>query len=104
MTAAAAPDANAHHHYRPAGDVHVRDFDGELVVLDLAKGDYFGLNEVGAKLWSGLVAGQSPAEVADALFADYDVTRERLLADLVALTGELLARGLIEPTAATAAP
>lgn len=88
-------DPNAR--YRPTADVHVRDFDGELVVLDLAKGDYFGLNEIGAKLWAALVDGRSPSEVADELVSSYDVGRDRLLADLIALTSELLTRGLIEP-------
>jgi hypothetical protein len=76
-------------------DVHVRTFDGELVILDLARGDYFGVNEVGARLWIGLVAGRTPREIAMEIHGDYEVSPELLLADLVSLTHELIARGLV---------
>ena len=44
-------------------NVHARHFDGEMVVLDLDWGDYFGLNEVGMRMWSELAVGRTPAEV-----------------------------------------
>ena len=78
-------------------DVHVREFDGSLVILDLARGDYFGVDEVGAKLWEGLARGESPAEVAAAIGPDYDVDPGVLERDLVRLTDELVARGLVTP-------
>ncbi len=81
---------------RVTQDVHVREFDGELVILDLAKGDYFGIDEIGARLWRGLERGQSCAEIADELIADYETDRARLLADLLALANELLTKGLVE--------
>ena len=31
--------------FRVVGDVHVKEFDGEMVLLDLTKGEYYGLNE-----------------------------------------------------------
>lgn len=76
-------------------NVTAREFDGELVILDLAGGQYFGVNEVGARLWERLLLGKSPAEVASELAADYDVEPAQLLADLLALTDELLARRLV---------
>jgi hypothetical protein len=76
-------------------DVHVRTFDGELVLLDLARGDYFGVNEVGARLWQGLVAGKTPREIALEIQDDYDVMPEALLDDLLKLTTELVTRGLV---------
>lgn len=80
-----------------AKDVHVRDFDGELVILDLANGDYFGVNEVGARLWDGLSRGKSANEIADELAPDYDVAPSRLLVDLLALANDFVARGLLTP-------
>jgi len=83
-------------HFRAAADVHTRAFDGETVLVDLKKGDYYGLDPLGAKLWEGVVAGKTAREVAAAAIADLEVTPERLLADLVALAGELCERGLLE--------
>jgi hypothetical protein len=76
-------------------DIHVRTFDGEAVILDLARGDYFGVSEVGARLWEGLAAGKTPREIAAEIEVDYEVTTEALLADLVKLTNDFLTRGFV---------
>ena len=81
--------------FRITPDVHARVFDGETVLVDLRKGDYFGLNELGGKLWEGLVLGKSPREIAQSLEGTLDVAPDQLLTDLVALARELAERGLI---------
>jgi len=82
-----------------AKDIHTREFDGELVLLDLAGGDYFGVNEVGARLWAGLVAGKTPREVAAEIRDEYDVSLEVLLDDLIGLTRDFVMRGLVHAKA-----
>ena len=82
--------------------VHARNFDKDLVILDLAKGSYFGLDELGAKLWEGLIQGESPATVARKVAGDYDVDVARIETDLVELTHELVVRGLVEAVATSA--
>jgi hypothetical protein len=85
-------------HARVAAHVHTRAFDGELVVLDLDGGDYFGLDPLGSRLWRGLEQGSTPAEIATSLVGEYDVGYDRLLADLVTLADELVGRGLLVPS------
>jgi Coenzyme PQQ synthesis protein D (PqqD) len=82
---------------RPTKSVHVREFDGEMVLLDLERGEYFGLDELGGKVWRALVQGETPQEIAIHLEPEHDVSLETLVADLVALTDELVRRGLAEP-------
>lgn len=88
---------------RCSRNVFARDFEGELVLLDLARGDYYGLDEVGAALWHGLVAGRTVAEIAADLGSQYDVDDARLRQDLVALLEELVAKGLVEAVPSEAA-
>ncbi len=83
--------------FRSAADVHTRAFDGETVLVDLRGGDYFGLNELGARLWEGVVAGKTPREVAASLGGLFKVEPDQLLADLLALAHELVERGLLIP-------
>jgi hypothetical protein len=80
---------------RPADSVHVRTFDREMVILDLARGEYFALDEVGAKLWVGLENGKTVEEVAREVVEQYETSMDRALADLVALADDLIARGLM---------
>lgn len=84
--------------FRASTSVHAREFDGELVIVDLHHGDYFGLDEVGARMWGDLVRGKSPREIALALVADYDADEARLLGDVVKLAQDCLGRGLLVQT------
>lgn len=85
---------------RCSRNVFARDFEGELVLLDLARGDYYGLDEVGAALWHGLMAGRTVAEIAADLGPRYEVDDDQLRQDLVALLEDLFAKGLVEVEAA----
>jgi hypothetical protein len=70
-------------------------FDTEAVILDLRDGVYYGLDGVGASMWSLLQRPTSLRALRDAIVAEYDVEPARCLADLRELCAELLRRGLI---------
>jgi hypothetical protein len=82
--------------FRSAGAVHARRFDDSTVVLDLTRGEYFSLNEVGSAIWEGLSAGRSVGEVAGRLVEEYDVDLPTARRDVQALVARLLASGLLE--------
>ena len=83
---------------RPTSDVMFREVSGEAVLLDLTKGQYYGLDEIGCRVWSLLHEGASVAAILDELVAEYDVEGSVLSADIEELIGELRAAGLVEPT------
>ncbi len=83
----------------PKEHVHVREFDGELVVLDLKKGEYYALREVGVLAWQRMAAGKTFEEVAVEVAGSYDVAVAVALNDLLALGNEWVGRGLVEPVA-----
>lgn len=77
--------------------VHVvsRQVDGELVILDLESGIYFGLDEVGARFWALASEGASLSAVFEAMLHEYDVDAETLEHDIRSLVSELEKRKLI---------
>ena len=75
--------------------VMARKVGNETVILDLASGNYFGLDPVGARMWQLMEAGTSLAAVCDALVAEYDVSREALQRDVLALAGDLVEKKLV---------
>lgn len=77
------------------GNVAVRELDGELVLLNFDTESYYGLDEVGARMWE--VLSQSPTIQAgvDQLLEEFDVDPERLRADVEALVGNLVEGGLV---------
>ena len=81
-----------------AGEVMVKQLDGELVLLDLARGMYFGLNATGMRIWElvGVAGGATLADVCDVLLAELDVERDVVEADVLRVCEELAAHGLVE--------
>lgn len=80
---------------KPAADVISRKVGDELVLLDLQRGVYFGLDEVGSRAWTLMAEGSTPSEIVAALAAEYDAAPEQIDADLRRLFRELEDEGLI---------
>jgi Coenzyme PQQ synthesis protein D (PqqD) len=76
-------------------EVMARQIGDETVILDLASGNYFGLDPVGTRVWQLLAEGKTLAATCDILLGEYDVSRQDLERDLVRLVQELRTRGLI---------
>jgi hypothetical protein len=81
---------------RVPSDVLLSELDGESVLLNLKTETYFGLDEVGTRMWSALTRANSIQAACDVLQADYDVDAERLREDLAALVEKLFENGLLE--------
>jgi hypothetical protein len=75
--------------------VMARQVSDETVILDLASGNYYGLNPVGSRFWQLICEGKKPVEARDLLLAEYEVTQEQLDNDIASLIHELHAKGLI---------
>ena len=67
----------------------------ETVILDLASGTYYGLDPVGARIWQMMAEGKALASVCETLVDEFDVSRETLERDVLQLTKELCAKGLV---------
>ena len=73
-----------------------QELNGETVLLELSRGVYFGLDEVGTRIWQLLARGDSLDEIVAALVDEYEVSADAAAADLRALVGELEERRLVE--------
>lgn len=77
-------------------EVLFQEVSGEIVLLDLASEKYFGLDEIGARIWQLLHSGSSVGEVLDQLQEEYDVAPETLASDVSELLENLSEAGLIK--------
>ena len=80
----------------PSPDVLMQTVVGESVLLDLRSQKYFGLNEVGTRLWELLQADADLAVARDRLLEEFEVEAAQLEEDLDALVERLLAAGLVK--------
>jgi hypothetical protein len=77
-------------------DVVFRELEGEIVLLNLATGVYFGLDAVGTRIW-GLIDGRrSAADIVATLTSEYEVDGDTCGADLARFLDTLRDNELVE--------
>lgn len=69
---------------------------GESVILNLKNGVYYGLNPVGARIWSLIQERKRVSEVRDLILEEYEVEREVCEEELLALLKDLQENGLLD--------
>jgi len=72
------------------------DVGGEIILLSLETGMYYGLGQVGARIWDLLQRPMRAGDIRDTILAEYEVDAERCERDVLALLRDLLDAGLIE--------
>lgn len=78
----------------PAAFAETR-IDDEIVIMNLASGDFFSLTDSAAAIWDLLDGSRDRAAVLAALGDEFDVAPGELAGDLDTFLGELRAGGLI---------
>ena len=76
-------------------DVISQEVSGETVLLDLESENYFGLDEVGTRIWQLLQENKDLSSVVTTMLEEYEVSEEQLNEDMDALLGEVHTLGLI---------
>ena len=75
-------------------DAVFREMDGESVLLNLETGMYFGLDEVGTRVWRLAADNGSLRAVRERLVEEYDADPAAIERDLLALAEALVSKGL----------
>jgi len=70
--------------------------DQQAVLLHVDTGVYYGLDEVGARIWSLLAKGQSTSIILTTLIEEYDVDPAEVHHDVSAFIDRLLELGLAQ--------
>jgi coenzyme PQQ synthesis protein D (PqqD) len=70
----------------------------EIVILGLRDSVYYGLSDVGARIWDLIQTRRTLGEIVGVLIEEYDVSREEAAAGLDRLLKELETRGLVAIT------
>lgn len=72
-----------------------RDVSGEVVLLNLQSGVYYGLDPIGSRMWQLLMEQRALDDVCAVMVEEYDVSVDVLRADLARLVDELSSKGLV---------
>lgn len=80
----------------PESDVVFCDLDGEIALLHLQRGVYYGLDLVGARIWHLLGAARTVSQVRDTLVEEFDVDVARCERDLLAILQQMADAELVK--------
>ncbi len=69
--------------------------DGEIVMMSIERGRYFGLDDIGSDIWKRLDPPCSFGELIDRLAIDYDADRATIAADVRALLGRMAEQDVV---------
>ena len=72
-----------------------QELDGELVLLSMHSGEYFSLNEVGAKIWVLITSDWSIPDILKSFINQFDASEEQLTGDIEMFLEHLLDHKLI---------
>ena len=65
------------------------------VLLSMATETYYGIDDVGTRMWHALSSAQTVGEATTLLLREFDVSQEQLEGDLHRLVGQLVENGLL---------
>ena len=73
-----------------------QEVNGETVILDLKSESYFGLDEVGTRIWQLLQEHGDVQKTFEIMLEEYDVDAEQLEMDINELLEKLVSSGLVK--------
>jgi hypothetical protein len=93
------PSLSLEHSVTVSDNTLFRELNGEAVLLQVDAGMYYGLDDVGTRLWQLMLEHRRLQLVLDAALAEFEVDPADLQRDLLDLTQQLVDRGLLVATA-----
>ncbi|MDA8429935.1 MAG: lasso peptide biosynthesis PqqD family chaperone [Geobacteraceae bacterium] len=77
-------------------DIVASDIDDEKVMMSIEKGEYYGLEPVGSRVWELIETPVTVSRIIDTLLGQYDVDRDTCARDVLTFLGELHQAGIIQ--------
>ena len=77
-------------------DIVASDIDDEKVMMSVEKGQYYGLDPIGSRVWELIEKPIKVSDLIDALLLKYDVDRETCERDVLAFLEDLYEDGILQ--------
>jgi hypothetical protein len=81
-------------------NVILEDFGDEVVIVNLASGNYYSIDALGAEIWAMIHKGATATEIAAHLSREYDGKPEIIKKAVMKFVGEIVSENLVVPDTA----
>src|SRR6056297_67631 len=77
-------------------EVFANEVDGEAVMMNIQTGKYYGLDEIGTRIWELMEEEIEVRKIIDELRKEFDVSEQQCKKDVLTLLDDLKSNQLIE--------
>ena len=70
-------------------EVLASEMDGETIMMSIASGSYYGMDNIGSRIWELIAEPIRVSDLCDRLMEEFDVEIDQCLADVIAFLNEL---------------
>jgi hypothetical protein len=77
-------------------DLIASEMDGDLVMMSIERGEYYGISGVGTRIWELVEQPASLAQIASTIHAEFDIDAPSCERDVLQFVGEMLTRGVVK--------
>lgn len=81
---------------RQGSDPVCAEVDGEMVMMSIEKGNYYGLDGIGTRIWQLIAEPVSVSKLCEILLTEFAVDRETCEADVLKFLARMEERNLIQ--------
>ena len=78
------------------GDQTFTEIDGDVVMMAIGSGKYYGLSGIGSRIWTLIAQPKQVGDLCSALLAEFEVDRDTCATDLLKFLNEMEAQCLVE--------
>lgn len=64
-------------------EIDVSDLNGEKVMMDIDKGEYFSLNSLGSRIWELIDTPKRISDIVDTLLEEYEVQEKECIDNVI---------------------
>lgn len=76
-------------------DLVTSDIDGEVVMMSIEKGNYYGMDLIGSRIWELIEQPVMVSDLIGTLIDEFEVTREICEKDVVTFLSEMLKENVV---------
>jgi hypothetical protein len=69
--------------------------DDEVIMMSIKNGEYYGLDNIGSRIWEIIEKPVTLIEIVEILKNEYEVTEEQCRSDVIGFLSALINKGLI---------
>jgi hypothetical protein len=76
-------------------EIIFQDLDGDTVMMNLERGEYYSISQIGSRIWQLIEIQQKVSAVCNALMNEYNVTPEQCEQDVLVFLNQMAEKGIV---------